>query len=80
MADFERLISFKVNNGERVCFWKDPWCSDVPLCILYPPLLSLVQNKKGMVKEYIIRTRIFCSWDLLFCRNLNDWEVEEAGR
>lgn len=27
----------------------------------------------------MIRSRVFCSWDLKPRRNLNDWEIEEMG-
>lgn len=43
-------------------------------------LFSLALSKHGSVQEHMIRSRVFCSWDLKPRRNLNDWEVEEIGR
>lgn len=28
---FMMFVSFMVKNNERICFWLDPWCSDIPL-------------------------------------------------
>lgn len=75
---FANFISFKANNGERVRFWKDWWCSIEPLYRIYSNLFSLARNKYGMVKEYMIRTRSFCSCYLHLRIHLNDWEVDEV--
>lgn len=32
-----------------------------------------------MVKDHMIRSRVFCSWNIRRRRNLNDWEIEEMG-
>lgn len=32
------------------------------------------------MKEHMVRSRVFCSWNIKPRRNLNDWEIEEMGR
>lgn len=74
---FSQPISFKVNKGDRVSFWHDPWCTKVPIVPLFPSCYRFTQNKWGSVKNHMIRTTILCSWNLHPKRNLNDWEIEE---
>lgn len=80
LGDFFKHIKFKVNKGDRVKFWLEAWCSREPLCDLFSSCFSLAQSKYGSVAEHMIRSRVFCSWDLKPKRNLNDWEIEEMGR
>lgn len=56
MDSFLRFNWYKVNNGESVQFWTDPWCSDVPLNHLVPTFFSLAECKLGTVKNHMIRT------------------------
>lgn len=60
-------------------FWKDRWCTSETLCIMFLNLFALDRNK-GVVKDFIIGPRSFCSWNLQFRRNLNYWEVEDASQ
>lgn len=70
-----KLVSFKVCKGERVRFWFDQWCTCIPLQRMFFVLFSFASNKEGSVKEYMIRSHRFCSWNLHFRRNINDWEL-----
>lgn len=79
MDSFFILVFFKVNNGERVRFWHDPWCSREPLRVFFPNYYDLAVEKWGSVKDHLIRSRVFWSWNIRPRRNLNDWEVEEMG-
>lgn len=36
---FSNFTSFEVNNGKRVLFWHDIWCSDEPLSRLFLPVI-----------------------------------------
>lgn len=79
-ADSFANLIFKINNGERTRLWKERWYTSVPLFQLYPNIFALACYREGMVKNFMIRTRSFCSWNLHFRRNLNDWGVEEVGQ
>jgi hypothetical protein len=35
---FKLGAKYKVENGERVCFWTDWWLGDAPLAIRFPRL------------------------------------------
>lgn len=61
MDSFFRFTGFKINNGEIVSFWQDPWCEREPLCTLFPECYGLAVDKHGSVKDHMIRSRVFCS-------------------
>ena len=46
---FVRHIQFEVGARFTVRFWQDIWCGDTSLCVLYPGLFSLGQNKEAYV-------------------------------
>lgn len=72
MDSFVKFTRFKVDDGENVLFWTDPWCSRVALCRLFPGFFSLAAGKTRSVKDHMIRSRAFCSWNIQLRRNLND--------
>jgi hypothetical protein len=46
-----RGMGIKVNNGEAVSFWFDPWFDEMPLCQKYCVLFELAMNPNNSVKE-----------------------------
>lgn len=72
VGSFFRYVRFRVNNGKRVRFWHDPWCGAVPLYHLFPSCYSMAKNKRGFMNNHMIRTRVYCSWNMQPRRNLND--------
>lgn len=68
----ENFFWFKINNGERVRYWVDPWCDRRPLAMVFLSCFNLTVNKGGLVKDHIIRSRVFCSWNIQPRRCLND--------
>ena len=44
-------ISFLVGNGRRVRFWRDRWCEDSPLCVSFPSLFALTDDKDAWVAD-----------------------------
>ena len=44
-------ISFLVGNGWRVRFWRDRWCRDSPLCVSFPSLFALTDDKEAWVAD-----------------------------
>lgn len=77
---FSRYIKLKVNNGENVSFWHDPWCSPQPLCSLFPSCYRFASCQRGSVQDHMIRSRVWCLWNIHPRRNHNDWENEEMRR
>ena len=64
--------------GDRVKFWKDRWCGDLPLKLAFPVLYNFAANKEASVESSLIcqgagDRRI---WDVRFNRGPNDWEVD----
>ena len=44
-------ISFPIGNGRRVRFWRDRWCGDSPLCVSFPSLFALTDDKDSWVAD-----------------------------
>ena len=40
------MISFLVGNGRTVRFWRYRWCGDSPLCVSFPSLFALTDDKE----------------------------------
>lgn len=58
--DFFKWLRFKVNDGGMVRFWHDPWCFRDPLAVIFLNCYNLVVNKRGTVKEHMIRSMSLC--------------------
>ncbi|RVW35147.1 Transposon TX1 uncharacterized 149 kDa protein [Vitis vinifera] len=63
-------------NEERIRFWEDLWWGDQPLGTQYPRLFRVVVDKNIPISSVLGPTRPF-SWNLNFCRNLSDSEIED---
>ena len=72
--DLKVGMHFKVGFGNRVKFWKDRWCGDVPLRDTFPDLFSIASSKDARVADAWDGG----SWNPRFIRQLNDWELEEV--
>ena len=72
--DLKVRMRFKVGSGNRVKFWKDRWCGDVPLRDAFPDLFSIASSKDARVAD----SWDGGSWNPRFIRQLNDWELEEV--
>ena len=42
-------ISSLVGNRRRVRFWRDRWCGDSSLCVSFPSLFALTDDKEAWV-------------------------------
>jgi hypothetical protein len=54
----------KVRNGKSALFWQDSWLYDSPLCILFPDLFKLCNQKEISVYQGVQETSAvtFCRW------------------
>ena len=71
---------FVVGKGDRLRFWEDNWCSEIPLCDLYPRLYSLAGSKDVKVMEVSENSEQGAGWNPCFERPFNDWEMCEGLR
>nr|GEV97633.1 RNA-directed DNA polymerase, eukaryota, reverse transcriptase zinc-binding domain protein [Tanacetum cinerariifolium] len=49
--DFISHCKLRVGNGRSTMFWKDLWIGDSPLCLAFPRLYALDNNKEGTVAD-----------------------------
>jgi hypothetical protein len=73
---FVPFISYRVGAGDKVQFWHDVWCSDLPLKVLFPELFSIARDKDVSVAALMSFSNGTLHWDVSFSRNLQDWEME----
>ena len=75
--DFRKNICFVVGVGDRVKLWTDQWCGDSPLHLTFPSVYGVVSNKEASVASSLERLGIEDrrSWNVLFIRRPNDWEM-----
>ena len=77
---FKSMISFAMGNRKRVKFWKDRWCSEEPLCEIFPSLFALFDSKEAWVIDLWEHRGEGGNWNFSFVRNLNDWELGAMER
>ena len=46
---FSKYIQFEVGVGDRVKFWIDRWCGDLPLQLSFPVVYGITTNRKAFV-------------------------------
>ena len=72
---FSKNIQFKVGLGNRVKFWIDRWCGDLPLHLAFPVLYNFATNRAASIDSSLICQgawgRRTC--DVCFIRGPNDW-------
>uniref|UniRef100_I1Q9W3 Reverse transcriptase zinc-binding domain-containing protein n=1 Tax=Oryza glaberrima TaxID=4538 RepID=I1Q9W3_ORYGL len=68
-----RLAVRKVGKGDRVQFWDDVWCGEVPLSVIFPKLHNISRNQGVSVVYRTIslmqRWRIMLKGDMLVMAN-----------
>ena len=67
-----------MGNERNVKFWKDLWCKDQALKDAFPNLFRLTVNKDQWICDAWDEEGEVRSWNLLFLRSFNDWEMEEV--
>ena len=69
-----------VGIGRKVKFWKDLWCEDQTLKEAFPNLFVLAINKDEWVLDAWEEGRELGSWNPLFSRHFNDWEMGKVDK
>ena len=57
-------------------FWENCWCSEIPLCDLFPRFYSMAGSRKA--KEVLENSEQGGGWNFNFERPFNDWEMENV--
>ena len=68
---------FVIGDDSKVSFWKDAWCGEVTLCMVYPTLFSLAVRKETLIRE-VWDISNEGEWTPCFSRPFNDWKVTEV--
>ena len=75
---FNKYVQYKVGVEDRVKFWSDRWCGDLPLLSAFPTLYNFAANKEASVESSLIcqGARDRRTWDVRFIWDPNDWEAD----
>uniref|UniRef100_A0A2N9ESY8 PARP catalytic domain-containing protein n=1 Tax=Fagus sylvatica TaxID=28930 RepID=A0A2N9ESY8_FAGSY len=76
--DYFQHVEFVVGQGTRVSFWKDKWCGDTSLMVLFPTLFTCFSNREATIAEVFsgLDSRGVREWNVTFVQDFNDWEVD----
>ena len=69
-----------LGNGRRISFWKDVWCGEEALSLMFPNLFRLTAQKNARVADLWDWDCGDGGWNPIFLRSFNDWEMEEVDR
>ena len=69
-----------LGNGRRISFWRDVWCGEEALSLMFPNLFRLTAQKNARVAEVWNWDSGEGGWNSIFLRSFNDWELEEVVR
>lgn len=72
---FLPFTKFAIGNGLSIKFWKDFWWGEATLTSLYPRLFSISTRKEAAIAEILLNSPNGLSWNLIFSRELYDWEA-----
>ena len=75
---FSKNVQFKVWVGDRVKFWTDRRCGDLPLHLAFPVLYNFAVNREASVESSLICQGVGDrrTWDVHFIWSPNDWEID----
>ena len=68
--------SLVVGKGDRVMFWEDSSCSEIPLCDLFPRFYSMAGLRETKVMEAWENSEQGGGWNFNFEMPFNDWEMD----
>ena len=63
--------------GDRVKFWTNRWCGDLPLQLSFPVVYGIATNREISVASSLERLEIEAQrcWNVHLIRDPNDWEL-----
>ena len=69
---------FELRERNRIRFWEDTWCGELPLCVTFPTLYNIAGTRKATIEEVWDLSNFSSAWNQRFLRPFNDWEVEQV--
>ena len=74
---FSKNIQSEVGVGDRVKFWTDRWCGDLPLQLSFPVVCGIATNREASVALSLEQLGIEArrSWNVRLITEPNDWEL-----
>uniref|UniRef100_A0A2N9F7C8 Reverse transcriptase domain-containing protein n=1 Tax=Fagus sylvatica TaxID=28930 RepID=A0A2N9F7C8_FAGSY len=63
--DYFQHVEFVVGQGTRVSFWKDKWCGDTSLMVLFPTLFTCSSNRDATIAERSFSNFFILIWFLM---------------
>ena len=72
-------LAFIVGKGSKIKFWKDRWCTDIPLSQSFNQLFVLAVHRDATIEEMWDQDSGQGDWKLVFVRDFNDWEMDMVG-
>ncbi|RVW54346.1 putative ribonuclease H protein [Vitis vinifera] len=69
-------LAFIVGKGSKIKFWKDRWCTDIPLSQCFNQLFVLAVHRDATIEEMWDQDSGQGDWKLVFVRDFNDWEMD----
>jgi hypothetical protein len=66
--------------GNRIQFWHDNWCGNVPLKTQFPVLFACSLDKDASIASSLVNSggNGGRTWDILFIRDFKDWVVDQV--
>ena len=63
-----------IQKGDLVRFWKDPWDGEKPLCLSYPGLFDICQDKDCTVEYFVEHEKTLNFRRRLHANSLEQWD------
>ncbi|RVX00991.1 LINE-1 reverse transcriptase-like [Vitis vinifera] len=70
---------WRPKKGSKIKFWKDRWCTDIPLSQRFNQLFVLAVHRDATIEEMWDQDSGQGDWKLVFVRDFNDWEMDMVG-
>ncbi|KAL5702289.1 mannosylglycoprotein endo-beta-mannosidase [Ranunculus cassubicifolius] len=74
---FAKGVRYEPGSGQSISFWHDVWLGERALCESFPELYAIATVKNAKIGELFIRNDNGGSWNIIFTRRTNDWELEK---
>lgn len=71
-----KMFKWKVGQGTKIKFWKDVWCSNAEIKVIFSRLYSIARYKDISVAD--MKKRWQDEHEQLWRRNLRGWEIDSA--
>ena len=78
VAQIKLNSSLVVGKGDRVRFWEDSWCNEIPLCDLFPRFYPMAGSRETKVMEVYENSEQGGWRNFNFERPFNDWEMDNV--